>query len=738
MPIPSSWRAHEVEPVPFVEALDAHLLTLRQALQRDYDQAIARLGQKFGQQENVRATDEIRGDCNEIESITSETGNLRADAIQVQGLEDATGLGAKLQEVNPGVKLIEPQRQISGRSTVSSKVSYEIVAEREGTFTRTFSGRSQDEDRLRVPARWWELSVSLCEADAAGILVKRQHELELEFHSGWTQRPNKPKVSFVTRNSIRTSIRDATAIMEEPGNGMDWFDENIGLWRYIVVHPESDKRLAWNLFGIALICWDMITIPLSMFDLGRGNNRQLEVLSFIAFGYWLTDFFLHFIFGVDIDGKLVMSPFDIAKLYIKGRWFFLDLFLISLDVSLFTLEGLKTKSDGIQSARMLRGIRLLRFIKVIRISRMRTLVNLFTRRFTNIFLLTIVKVLSGLGMMLIVNHFIACAFIGLGSQEFDGKSWLNASGLQEASFVEVYAYALHWSLTQFMPATNNIAPDNTVERFFAVAVILLAMGVFSSFISSITNAVNTLRAVTSEKREEQSKLRQFFSERQLSTGLYTMVTDYISTHGIFQLKLQESSIKSLKELPSKLKFRLHLEVHLATLTTAHWLNAGVINSDPMFFYQVCHEMVVERISGPGGEVFHSEAECADVFIVTAGTWSYHKLGAEEIIDCPNFSWVCEVALWSSWHHRGRLSSECSSTYCTINGCKFADLALRRGGRVHQCLKVIGILIAGEIEDVDADGLSDLSLGEEILSDISARSLLFLDMVARGKSQISVA
>ena len=72
-------------------------------------------------------------------------------------------------------------------------------------------------------------------------------------------------------------------------------------------------------------------------------------------------------------------------------------------------------------------------------------------------------------MILAINHIIACCWYGIGSLSFDGRSWLLRSELLDAdgasgSFPEAYAASIHWALTQFTPATNNIAPDNAVER----------------------------------------------------------------------------------------------------------------------------------------------------------------------------------------------------------------------------------------------------------------------------------
>ena len=72
---------------------------------------------------------------------------------------------------------------------------------------------------------------------------------------------------------------------------------------------------------------------------------------------------------------------------------------------------------------------------------------------------------SGLFMMLVTNHIIACCWFGVGSFQQGGRSWIDEMQLDTTDFSESYAASLHWSLTQFTPATNNIAPVSGLERW---------------------------------------------------------------------------------------------------------------------------------------------------------------------------------------------------------------------------------------------------------------------------------
>lgn len=71
---------------------------------------------------------------------------------------------------------------------------------------------------------------------------------------------------------------------------------------------------------------------------------------------------------------------------------------------------------------------------------------------------------SGLFMMLVTNHIIACCWFGVSSFQQGGRSWIDEMQLDTTDFSESYAASLHWSLTQFTPATNNINPESASER----------------------------------------------------------------------------------------------------------------------------------------------------------------------------------------------------------------------------------------------------------------------------------
>eukprot|EP00930_Biecheleria_cincta_P036859 TRINITY_DN25265_c0_g1_i1.p1 TRINITY_DN25265_c0_g1~~TRINITY_DN25265_c0_g1_i1.p1 ORF type:complete len:772 (-),score=109.74 TRINITY_DN25265_c0_g1_i1:51-2138(-) len=582
------------------------------------------------------------------------------------------------------------------------------------------------EANATVQEKWQAFSWCLLEdSQGPGDEADRKPAVYVQFYPDWTTESARESLALhnglskVLLNTPRESQR-MTTIVEVV--------RSRSIMQHIIVPPTSDVKVGWNMIGVLFLTIDLLITPLNMFVLGSPADDVLEMFSYCSFSYWVCDMILQFISGYELHGQVEMRPSAIAWAYLSSRFFVLDFVLILTDVGLFLMSSLQV--DALQSVRMFRSLRLMRFLRLLRVGKLKKLLVFLSQRFTNIYVLTAMKVASGLAMMLVVNHFIACAFIWISELEPDGKSWRLLAGLENEGFGVVYTCALHWSLTQFMPATNNIAPDNVAERLFAVVVIVLAMGVFSSFISSITNAVTSMRAVTEAARREGTLVRQFFNERSLSTKLYTKVVDYHRHSGTFQDRIQESAVKSLRELPEKLKVQLHEEVYLPTIRTAVWIQTnGIVSLDQMFFSQLCHCAVGEHVTSPSSDVFLPDTDCAGAIIVTGGCWVYQLADSEKRQEVEIQAWLCEISLWGHWIHRGRLISEASSTYCSVDGCRFSKLSMARGGAIHRYLRTVGLLLAGEIERLSSDhvALTDMSLEDEVMEDLAGRALRFVQL-----------
>lgn len=66
---------------------------------------------------------------------------------------------------------------------------------------------------------------------------------------------------------------------------------------------------------------------------------------------------------------------------------------------------------------------------------------------------------------------------------------------------------------------RQVVPTNTFERVFTIAVMLLAVILFSSVLSSITSSMIFLRNLTAERRKQMSYVRRYMTEKRVTLDL---------------------------------------------------------------------------------------------------------------------------------------------------------------------------------------------------------------------------
>lgn len=510
----------------------------------------------------------------------------------------------------------------------------------------------------------------------------------------------------------------------------------------LVLKPNSWQQLLWTTLGAMLILWDLITIPLGFFDLPQFLGF-LTLLARFSFAYWCIDVPLHLVFGVEVNGAQELRPKKLLMAYLRS-WFLIDLFIIWVDAVIITLEVLQESNNDEfsmwRSARFFRILRLLRLLRLLRVTKLQNELMILANRFlsTNAFLM--LKVGAGLFMMFITNHIIACCWYGVGSfsDAASSRSWLQTAELDPGDFGASYSAALHWSLTQFTPATNNIAPESPLERVFALVIILLAIGVFSSFIASISSTLNMLRASRVENSKHYSKLFQFFNERNLSVNLYGKVKKLLRNEHLV-VRVQEAEVALIEKIPERLKIQLHMEMYMPTLLSMKiWPKTKMLDVE-YFYSKVCHLAISEGLAKPGQDVFMPGTDCKDAYLLESGDMfylprqgqSFAKERGPEGVTLSN-EHLCVVCLWAEWHHRGRLSSGQNMSYFIKVNCEtFGQVAMKFGGPLFRYLQIFGILLVSEIEYLQEQGtiVSDMNLEKEQLIHLAAQAERYSDVAA---------
>jgi len=694
-------------------------------------------------------------DCSFEDTLASELQALQKRLVRVywQALTDvalpapclSTDAGDADFAFGPKLQRSSKQGRLSG--DIHEKLKVREPDEAVGEATSSECDLYDEEGGLKsadqagtIPEKWGVLGLHLIDIQAyparrESVVKEEVVHHDLQMHSAWTRSLRESSRFTRSRTMIRGHSK-ASRINEK-------LLDPTSCLQPLILGPQNPKRLIWTFFGFLFILWDLITIPMQLFDI-PGFSGFLELMSQITFYYWVCDLFLNFIFSYERQGQLEMRPRAIAMHYLRS-WFPLDCLVIAIDVALQLIESIVSDqgaTEGLHSMRLLRAMRLLRLMRLLRVGKLKQAFAILASRFTSLYFLMIMKVLSGLGMILVVNHYIACFWYGLGLV-YPDDSWLVQANLREGSFSQGYITAVHWSLTQFTPATNNISPENMPERLYAVFVILLALGVFSSFISSITSAVNTLRAVRMEQMVQESKIRQFFNERQLSAELFNKIQEVCRKRRLFEIRLQEHEVRFLTEIPDSVKARLHEEIFMPWLLLADFLPVWCMNTDHRFLRKVCHLAMSECYAVSSQDVFNSGLESTQVIIVQHGSMGYYvkaqdstEFDVKERRDVTEGTFLCVPCLFSSWHYRGKLNADRGSCYyVSVESSIVRDLVQQHAGVLYQYLRIYGMLLISIIEarDLDRQEVSDMDVPRYLIDDIRDRTQRFCDVLNTTRS-----
>jgi len=457
------------------------------------------------------------------------------------------------------------------------------------------------------------------------------------------------------------------------------------MFHWFLIHPNSMKRLCWDVVSISLLASDIVVIPF----VGAFDPPKSEVLLYTTWAtmlFWTLDMGATMLTGYQ-DGKDVVVDFKrIALRYLKS-WFALDCLIVGLDWVLFWVGRNEAGTTGGSAARLGRSLRTLRFVRTLRLIRLFKIKRILheIQDMINTETLSIcfgiVKIII---CLVLANHIVACCWYGIGTIDNHAQglsSWIVAHELENKELSYRYTTSLHWSLTQFTPASMEVVPCNVKERIFAVVVLLVAMITFSSFVSILTASMAELRKISSDETRQFWLLRRYLKDWGVSTRIAIRIQRYLEY--AYQKQRQRVQVKDV-QLLALLSEPLMADLKHATLMVhlaGHPMFRACDNRARIFATSLA-EMSLAR----GDLIFLCGEQASAMYFVVAGTLQF-QLGelCEEVLAEGSVplsgsteeylnegEWACEAPLWTTWLHLGDLQGYTEAQIISINAARFGE------------------------------------------------------------------
>jgi len=347
------------------------------------------------------------------------------------------------------------------------------------------------------------------------------------------------------------------------------------------------------------------------------------------------------------EGIIEVEPCRVARHYLR-TWFSLDVLVTASDwfSLILNLSSSSIFRLGKVLSRGLRGLRLLRLGKIL------TMLNASLGSINSEKAFTIMGICKLVVMITIANHYVGCMWYFLSEHRTTDEPKWTREYLHPANNNTGFAYStsLHWALTQFTPASMEVVPQNSLERIFTCSVIITALVVFSSFVSSVTQAMTHLRNIHARQTEQECLVRRFFCEYNINRELAGRVKHFLHAHHLMSgRRIKEKDVPAFRLLPKFIREELRQEAFLPFLCN-HPFFRMYWQTDPKAVRRLCNAGLEESAMLPMEELFWHGEEVNRMIFVTSGAVIYHH-GEKDLmgpIVVEVGQWACEEILWAAY------------------------------------------------------------------------------------------
>eukprot|EP00930_Biecheleria_cincta_P080921 TRINITY_DN6941_c0_g3_i1.p1 TRINITY_DN6941_c0_g3~~TRINITY_DN6941_c0_g3_i1.p1 ORF type:complete len:663 (+),score=98.24 TRINITY_DN6941_c0_g3_i1:88-2076(+) len=486
----------------------------------------------------------------------------------------------------------------------------------------------------------------------------------------------------------------------------------------IILSPNDTRRVIWDVVGMLLLCWDMIAIPLDAF--APEPSVFVEVMDWITQMFWTGDMAMSCLTGYVDEGTVVFEPSKIMLHYLK-TWFALDLVV---NVPEWITVCLDAGGDGDSSkpTSLLRSMRVVRSVRILRLVKLKRFIAMIKDSISSevVFIgLNIVKLLS---MLILMNHFIAALWYLVGGLGDKDNTWIDAYKMHpgQASLGLRYTTSLHWSLTQFTPASSGIQAQNVYERSFAIITLMMGLVSSSSFISSITGSMSQLSNMNADASKQFWLLRRYLRQQKVPAALSFKVMRYIEyVNSNRRDRVSEGRILILNTLSDELKNQLK------------WVTGFSYLKSHVVFQQLetrSHVSLTKMVANGLGEKYLAALDYLFLITDSPSQMYFIKEGAvrymlarskasdedhdytEDCRELANEEYLCEVALWAEYRHIGKAKAIDETQLITIGAEAFVDL-VRQDMNIYGWLAPYARTILAYLNDLDDPRWAEISTPE---------------------------
>jgi len=503
-----------------------------------------------------------------------------------------------------------------------------------------------------------------------------------------------------------------TSGMGDTESSMPFQDEDddvVANQPFFIINPDSNQRIIWDMASLIMVVYDCIMIPMLTFDMA--DNDFLLFMDWTTRLFWTTDMGWSCVTGYVLsDGKVEYSLNAILKRYAK-TWLPLDLFIV---VSDWATLGMASGEMGL--SRLGRIFRIARAVRLLRLVRMQEIIANITERIQSDKIGLVIQISKHFLPVMFICHIVACGWWGIGVVNGleNQDSWVgvqdHATGkvYSNSDLGEKYLVSLHWALTQLSGGMDEVAPINTLERFYAVVMGVICFMVAVVMLSTLTSSLTQQYIIGGSGARQMANLRKYLKQNHCPKNLTKRVCRN-AKHAISG-DLTPDAVELLNVISEPLKIEMHYEMYTRILMHHPFFLDLLQGSQNQLVRWICHRAMSMLLLAHGDVVFTRGEEPSDpkMYFVASGELEYLD-GYGEVTKVVEKQHLAEAALWTTWRHRGTLTAVNDVKMSLLDAQSFQDICKRYFRKSKDS--------AFSIKKYAADFLEELNANTQMRSDL---------------------
>lgn len=484
--------------------------------------------------------------------------------------------------------------------------------------------------------------------------------------------------------------------------------------------PGNRRNVFWDVFGAIFVLYDCFMIPLRVFN--PPVTPMVVTTEWLGLLYWTFNIPVTLTLGYVVDGQAIMDPYRIWIHYLK-TWFVVDATVLPFDwtFAIIDLVAEENSGDG-DVVKLLRAFRLVRTARLIRLLKLKWILEAIDDIFESEMAGIWMKIVKMVLLLLAINHIIACVWylLAIGHQDIE-QTWLSQDRLERAEWDYKYATAFHWSITQFTPASMEIAPQNMSERTFTIAVVVFALVGFSYVVGSITGSLGQLRSMSEHTVKEFWKLRLFLKRHKVPPPLALRIKRFVEFEFQRQQKMMPlETVGVLQLLSEQMMSELQAAINIPHMAV-HPLFQQLRDKSSLVMHRICNTALGHKQLAPGDLLFMPGEQASCMYFLTTGRLWYRRSipdtqdevveGKGEWVEADE-DWITEPGIWlAEWEHLGSATATRPSSVIKLRSEQLYEVVRQCPPAFWKFLKEYATRFLKWLDETEFEDLSDIFQGD---------------------------